>query len=42
MKFETLLYEIEDRVATITLNRPDRRNAFNMTMARSSGAPGRR
>ncbi len=33
MKFETLLYEVEDRVATRTLNRPERRNAFNYKMA---------
>ena len=29
MTFETLLYDVEDRVATITLNRPHRRNAFD-------------
>ena len=34
MKLETLLYDVKDGVATITLNRPDRHNAFNMTMAR--------
>jgi len=34
MKFETLLYEVEDRVATITLNRPERLNAFDVRMAR--------
>ncbi len=34
MTFETLLYETHDRVATITLNRPERYNAFNVTMAR--------
>ena len=33
MGFETLLYETRDGVATITLNRPDRHNAFNLTMA---------
>ena len=33
MSFETLLYDVEDRVATITLNRPERRNAFDWTMA---------
>ena len=26
---ETVLYEVADRVATITLNRPERRNALN-------------
>jgi E-phenylitaconyl-CoA hydratase len=33
MTFETLLYDVEDRVATLTLNRPERRNAFDWTMA---------
>jgi len=32
MKFNTVLYESEDRVATITLNRPERFNAINETM----------
>jgi enoyl-CoA hydratase/carnithine racemase len=30
--FETLLYAVEDGVATITLNRPDRMNAFTVRM----------
>jgi len=33
MEFETLLYEVADGVATITLNRPERHNAFNVGMA---------
>ena len=32
MSFETLLYSVDDRVATITLNRPERLNAVNTTM----------
>lgn len=30
--FETLRYEVADRVATITLDRPDKLNAYNTTM----------
>ncbi len=33
MSYETLLVEKQDGVATITLNRPDRHNAFNVDMA---------
>ena len=32
MTFETLLYETHNRVATITLNRPDRLNAWTPVM----------
>ena len=32
MQFETLLYTVENRVATITLNRPERFNAINEPM----------
>ena len=32
MQFSTLLYDVSDRVATITLNRPERLNAINAQM----------
>ena len=32
--FETILYAVEDGIATITLNRPDRLNAFTVQMMR--------
>ena len=32
MSYETIIYEVEDRVATITLNRPERLNAISLTM----------
>jgi enoyl-CoA hydratase/carnithine racemase len=34
MEFEQILYEVEDHVLTITLNRPERLNAFTATMGR--------
>jgi E-phenylitaconyl-CoA hydratase len=33
VRFETLLYEVDGGVATITLNRPERHNAFTVAMA---------
>ena len=32
MEFQEILYEVEDHVLTITLNRPERLNAFTVTM----------
>lgn len=34
MSYETVLYEVDDGVAVITMNRPERLNAWNPTMAR--------
>lgn len=34
MRLETLRYEVDGGVATITLNRPERHNAFNVVMGR--------
>ena len=34
MKFETLLYKVDGRIARITLNRPERLNAINRAMPR--------
>jgi enoyl-CoA hydratase/carnithine racemase len=33
MTYTTILYEVSDRIATITFNRPDRLNAVSLTMA---------
>ena len=38
VSYETLLVEDRDGVATLTLNRPDARNALNQTVIRELGA----
>jgi E-phenylitaconyl-CoA hydratase len=37
MEFETILYEVRDRIATITLNRPERYNAITAQMGEDLG-----
>ncbi|MDI1267416.1 MAG: enoyl-CoA hydratase [bacterium] len=34
MNYQHILYEVSDRIATVTLNRPDRMNAWTATMER--------
>ncbi|MGZ4772945.1 MAG: enoyl-CoA hydratase-related protein, partial [Ilumatobacteraceae bacterium] len=34
MEYTQILYDVDDRIATITLNRPDQLNAFTTTMMR--------
>jgi len=38
MEFETVLYDVADGVATITLNRPDRLNAYTLEMGEAAYA----
>ena len=34
MDYETIIYQVEDRIATITFDRPDRLNALSPEMIR--------
>ena len=37
MELEHLLFDVSDHIATMTLNRPEARNAFSQDMRRSMG-----
>ena len=39
MEFREITYDVEDGVATITLNRPERLNAFTPVMLGTGPAP---
>ena len=36
MAYNNILYEVEDRLATITLNRPERRNALSWALLKKA------
>ena len=38
MTYSTIVYEVSDRIATITFNRPDRLNAVSLAIAMTAEA----
>ena len=39
MAYDTILYEVRERICTITLNRPEHMNSYNSQMCQKSTSP---